>query len=165
MRFKKIILMPLVMALALIPVNIVSAETYIQNKDIIVCIDIQDAYYYADGLDNIENDILSHFTLSVQRINNMPGKIVVNFYLLVRLTLPSGVIYEYLFLVTSPCECIAYPTLYLINHATESGWYCLEITGILNGQKSQMISGTERFDFDPPGGTDGTGPLGCIIEP
>ncbi len=165
MRFKKVILISLIMAITLIPVNIVSAETYIQNDNILIYIDIQDAYYYADSSDDIENDIISHFTLIVHRLTYMPIRTVINFYLLVSLTLPSGVIYDYLFLVTSPCECVAYPTLYLINHASESGWYCLEITGILNTNNPYLVYGTERFDFDPPGGTDGTGPLACLIEP
>ncbi|HUT80108.1 MAG TPA: hypothetical protein VMZ29_02815 [Candidatus Bathyarchaeia archaeon] len=165
MRFKKVILILMIMTLTLIPINLVSAETIIQNEEILLYIDIQDAYYYADGIDNVENDIISHFTLIVHRLTYMPIRTIINFYLLVSLTLPSGVIYDYLFYVTSPCECVAYPTLYLINHASESGWYCLEITGILYTYTPYMVYGTEQYNFDPPGGTDRTGPLGCIIEP
>ena len=162
MRFKKVVFIVFTLAIMLIPINIVAAETIIYNDNLTVSIQIDDAYYYSADNDDIENDIATHFTITVtKRCNN--HKKMVNFYLLVGLTLPSGTYYEYLFLVTSPCVCTASPTAYFYNHASESGWYLVELTGILmSGDPAQAI-GTEAYCFDPPGGTDGTDPLVCSI--
>ena len=147
----------------IVPINIVAAETFIYNDQLSVRIHIDDAYYYAADNDDIENDIATHFTITVTKKGNINHKKQVNFYLLVGLTLPSGTYYEYLFLVTSPCMCVATPTAYFYNHASESGWYLVELTGILMAGDPAFAIGTEAFVFDPPGGTDGTDPLTCTI--
>ena len=162
MRFKKVVFIVFTLAIMLIPINIVVAETVIYNNEVSVRINIDDAYYYSADDDDIENDIATHFTITVaKRCNN--HKKNVNFYLLVGLTLPSGTYYEYLFLVTSPCVCTASPIAYFFNHASESGWYLVELTGILMTGDPVFAIGTEAYLFNPPGGTDGTDPLTCSI--
>ena len=95
-------------------------------------------------------------------LNRKPrGKVV--FHMIVSLTLPSGICYCYLFKVTSSYDVRAYPTVYFMDHATESGWYLLEMTCILNLGHPGASSGTESFHFDPPGGTEGTDPGQCYI--
>jgi len=163
MRFKKVVFIIFTLAILLIPINIVAAETVIYNEQLSVSIHIDDAYYYAADNDDIENDIATHFTITVTKKGNFNHKKMVNFYLLVGLTLPSGTYYEYLFLVISPCVCVATPTVYFYNHASESGWYLVELTGILMTGDPAFAIGTEACLFDPPGGTDGTDPLTCSI--
>ena len=162
MRFKKVVFILFILVLMLIPLNIVAAETVIFNNDVTVRINIDDAYYYAADDDDIENDIATHFTITVTKRTHNHKK-VVNFYLLVRLTLPSGTYYEYLFLVTSPCMCVASPVAQFYNHATEPGWYLVELTGILMTGDPYYAIGTEAYLFDPPGGSDPTEPLICSI--
>jgi len=153
----------MMMALAVIPINLISAETIVENYEVQIKIDITDAYYYAADDDNVENDIISFFTLDVKR-NSGPMHKNVKFYLLATLRLPSGQYYDYLFMVTSPCNCHAAPVLYFSNHATEAGWYTIELTIILLKGNPRTSVGTESFEFDPPGGsTDGSDPLGCSI--
>lgn len=163
MRFKKIFFTVFILAFTLIPINFIAAETLIFNNEVIVCIDIDNAYYFSADSDNIENDIATHFTITVEPRYYFNPRATVNFYLLVGLTLPSGRYYEYLFLVTSPIVCVATPTAYFFNHASESGWYLVEITGILLTGDPYYAIGTEACCFDPPGGTDGTDPLTCTI--
>lgn len=159
MRFRKNFLLIFLFILVFIPINLTQSLTQVESDGTTVIIQITDAYYFAADKDDLENDVATEFTLDVfSRAKNS-----VNFYLLVRLTLPSGIDYEYLYKVFSPCKASASPIVYFYNHATEEGWYCVEITAIL--AKGNQISGigTETVFFDPPGGTGGTDPLACKI--
>ena len=165
MRTKKVILLTFIIVLAVIPINLCLGTTTVKNDLIAVTINIEDAYYYAEDSDGLENDIASIFTLDIEKVHNDYFTIFTNFYLLLGVTLPSGKYYGYLFNVYCICNSGIHerPTAYFIDHATEPGWYLVEITVILVEYNTITDFGTESFYFDPPGGTDGTNPDGCRI--
>jgi hypothetical protein len=163
MRFGKVLFITSLILLTLAPLSFVSSETKIENEDVIVFITINDAYYYTADEDGVENDIAAHFTLDVSRNSHSNGRPRIVFYIYLELFLPSGTSFLYLFKVTSPRECCASPTAYFYNHATESGWYSLEITGVLTKGDPALCIGTETFHFDPPGSTGGSEPPTCMI--
>ena len=163
MRLKRMILLSFIMILTLIPINMIAAETVVQDYTTCVTLDILDAYYFAAEDDGLENDIAGYFMLKVESNRQLPPRKLVVFYLLVSLTLPSGKQYSYLWEVTSSYNIEVYPTVYFYDHATESGWYLLEITCFLNLGPKTTAFGTESYYFDPPGGTEGTEPGECAI--
>jgi hypothetical protein len=153
----------LIIAFLLIPISFAAGETCVKNKETTVILNIEDATYFAADADGIENDVIAHFTLEVLR-NRHNARNTAIFYILISLTLPSGYCYDYLFQVISDYNILAYITLIFYDHATEPGWYLLEITAILPsyGGYSYCI-GTESYYFDPPGSDEGTNPDGCTL--
>lgn len=162
MKFKRVLLVTSLVIFSILPIAVVNGATVIEDNDVVVIISIQNAYYYAAHEDGIENDIAVDFTLDIHRTTQR--KNLVHFDLWVQLTLPSGLSYLYLFKVTSSAHVYAQPTAYFDNHATESGWYCVELTGVLAKGNCITCIGTESYLFDPPGGTEGTDPLTCMIS-
>ena len=146
----------------MVPINLTAAQTIIYNDNFIIEIDIRDAYYLDADEGFIANDILTQFEIEIYK-NGFNIRKSMSFYLLISLILPSGDSYSYLFYVVAPSTYSSNSEVYFYNHATESGWYQVKVTGILlSGDYSNRI-GTESFNFDPPGGTDGTEPLGCRL--
>lgn len=161
MRFNKVFFVSLLVLCTLCPISLVVGATTIENESVVITIAIQNAYYFdADG-DGKENDVAVDFLLDIHRKNGK--KNTVHFDLYAELILPSGISYLYLFKVTSSAHVQAQPTAYFYNHATEPGWYCIELTGVLYRGTPQYSIGTESYYFDPPGGTTGTDPLTCKI--
>ncbi|MHA1406583.1 MAG: hypothetical protein ACTSSG_04285 [Candidatus Heimdallarchaeaceae archaeon] len=124
----------------------------IETNNVTLELVIEDAFYTSLDSNNIQDDILSYFSLD---IDCKDDKKYVYFSLQIELTLPSGTSYSYLYnLKVFPGNYAA--TLILYNHATEKGNYLLEITCVLYDY--YITSGTERFIFDPPGENEGSDP-------
>ncbi|NHJ85942.1 MAG: hypothetical protein FK734_10805 [Asgard group archaeon] len=163
MRLRKVLLAIALSILAILPISFVSADIIIQNNEVAVIIGIDDAYYSAADSDGIQNDVIIDFSLEVLS-TKFTYKTTCNFYICICLTLPSGTFYSYLYIVTSKLNIYVTPTAYLYNHATEEGWYRVEIIGLIYYTNTPVYDiGSEIFDFDPPGSTSGTDPLSCEI--
>jgi hypothetical protein len=124
---------------------------------------ITDAYYtdYGRSTTDIENDIIVDFIVELKKDLNIntnakvPNQLKLKCYLF----LPSGQKYIYGFSFVTRDN---YLNLRLIfyNHATESGWYTVEIHG--SYFHTETVA-TDTLTFDPPGGTDGTDPPSIMI--
>jgi hypothetical protein len=158
---KKLIGLLLLGILILMPsVYLVQARIFDNPR---ITITITDAYYTDCGrsVSNSENDIIVDF--NVELIKDIAidsnAKVPNQLKLKCHLYLPSGQKYIYGFnLVTK--ESFLSLRLIFYNHATEPGWYIIEILG--NYFKTKTVA-TDSLTFDPPGGTDGTDPPSIML--
>ena len=147
--------------LILIPSVLITQARVFKNP--LIDITITDAYYtdYGRSITNIENDIVVNFDVELTKeldINSnakVPNQLKLKCYLF----LPSGKIFIYGFnLVTK--ESFLSLRLVFYNHATEPGWYTIEIHG--SYFKTETVA-VDSLTFDPPGGTDGTDPPSIML--
>jgi len=131
------------------------AISTVEAESSTIIIEIKNAYYCdADnGLE--ENDIVVDFDLYVKT------SCILYFELYFRLILPSGNSYIYGYGVLT-IENYLNCSFYFYNHATESGWYTVEIVGVIYQQP--IAIGVDSYSFDPPGETEGSEPLGNHLQ-
>ncbi len=126
----------------------------VANNSQSITVVITDAYYTAVGEDGIEDDVVIHFSIDMYREGGRG-----HFNLYFQLTLPSGRMVEYGYLINT-----AYTSLEGImifhNDATESGMYNIRI--IVQLFSGGAASGDADHDFDPPGETSGGDPHGDL---
>ena len=72
------------------------------------------------------------------------------------LELPSGLTYDYYYNMDTSEEEYSY-IMYFYHHATESGWYTVDIYCLLFDGR-HIGFGIESYTFDPPGETEGVPP-------
>lgn len=162
-KFTKVILVSFLVLFAVIPISNVLGELYVADNEITVIINITNAYYTALDDDGIENDVVANFDMTVIKNSNRHSNERLKFNLYVELILPSGLNYIYGYRVSCKKGVSVSPVIYLYNHATEPGWYTIELTCILADRGLVTGVGTESLVFDPPGGTPGTEPGSCVI--
>jgi len=133
-----------------------SETTTIENNGIIMTITIVDAYYTALDPDGLEDDVVSHFTLNFESDNFDD----IFYDLDISLILPSETSFDYHYDLSTSVFDLSY-TIYFYNHATENGWYTVQITGTIF--QGGYATDTVDFTFDPPGGTPGGNPLSLLI--
>lgn len=107
----------------------------------------RDAYYSDYEGDGNEDDVTIRLTIEIfdSAINTYYG---VNFDLYIGLELPSGTEYWYL-IEFSYWHTNEFPfSVYLLNHATESGWYKATTIGYIEGKDYYYEN---VIIFDPPG--------------
>lgn len=153
---KKLYGLLLLGVLILIPSVLITQARVFKNP--LITITITDAYYtdYGRSITNVENDIIVDFDVElVKELNiNSNAKVPNQLKLKCYLFLPSGQKYIYGFnLVTK--ESFLSLRLIFYNHATEPGWYTIEIHGSYFRTETVV---KDSLTFDPPGGTDGTDP-------
>ncbi|MDH5404724.1 MAG: hypothetical protein OEY49_19635, partial [Candidatus Heimdallarchaeota archaeon] len=122
--------------LVILLVNIVGAA---DNVDVIPTVDYAN-YGDFDG-DGFEDDVYINVTI------DLTGANMYNFDYTLILTLPSGLTYIYDFIYVTETNLVV--EHYLMDHATEPGWYTVDVditmkTGGINHAHAEYI-------FDPPG--------------
>ena len=122
------------------------------DDDVSVTLVIDDAYYCDADSDGVEDDVVIHFTLDID-VEDWQD---IKFYrIIARLSLPSGYMYRYYYYLSSrPSD---QSTLFMYNHATESGWYTIELGCTVISDEGTARS-TDSLIFDPPEGIGGTEP-------
>jgi len=152
---KKIVVISILLISSVFFTSFSAQAITFEDENSPIIIDIKDAYYCnADnGLE--ENDIVVNFDLYVK------ATYILYFELYFRLILPSGNSYIYGYGVLT-IEDYLNGRFYFYNHATESGWYTVEIVGIIYQQP--IAIGVDSYSFDPPGETEGSEPLGNHLQ-
>jgi hypothetical protein len=97
----------------------------------------------------IEDDVYA--IVEVDLFNNE----VYTFDYYVKLTLPSGLYWEYLFVITTNVQSFKI-IHHFYHHAIESGWYIIDVVLTLHTGAQFIVE--ETLIFDPPGGTSGSDP-------
>ncbi|MFW9786927.1 MAG: hypothetical protein ACFFE2_11940 [Candidatus Thorarchaeota archaeon] len=128
------------------------------NDDASLMVSIESADYLALDADQIENDIITEFTITLPDGEWSFGMT----YIYCEIELPSG--------LTFYCEIVAigsYNTLGLVlgwhNTAIETGWYTFRVFARVYGNHVPD-SGYDSFAFDPPTDGDPAPPVIEIIE-
>lgn len=121
-------------------------------------VSIESADYLALGTDQIENDILTEFTLSLPNGYWVYGWT----YIYCEIELPSGGYYYTELLVLASYSRLSL-TLAWHNTATEIGWYTFFVYANILGQ-NVLRPGTDSLMFDPPTDGDAGPPLLEIIQ-
>ncbi len=123
------------------------------NQQVEVTLTITDAYY--TNLDNDEvYDIVALFDLNYN--SNHQNVIKIDVYL----TLPSGYVFSYKWIINNKLLKNSYQ-IHFFDHALESGFYNLTIrVKLLSGG---VDTGVVDYEFDPPGGSGGGGPLAALV--
>ncbi|MHA1911669.1 MAG: hypothetical protein ACTSYA_08235 [Candidatus Kariarchaeaceae archaeon] len=155
MKPKKLTNKAIGMALLLVvilPILSVKSETTIDIGDISMTINIYDAYYCDLQGDGREDDVVAKFTIDIE---NEEDKYFL-FITKIVLELPSGYKYNYYYNMDTSEEEYDY-TMNFNNHATESGWYTVDIFCLLFDGR-HIGFGLESYTFDPPGDADGGEP-------
>ncbi|MFW9852817.1 MAG: hypothetical protein ACFFDS_07740 [Candidatus Thorarchaeota archaeon] len=158
---KKITSLFLLGVLIVIPCVFVTQARVFKNP--LITITIADAYYtdYGRSTSDAENDIVVDFNVELEKELNINSHAKVPNQLKLRcyLFLPSGQKYIYGFNLVTKDSFLSL-RLVFYNHATESGWYTVEIHGSYFRTESTV---TDSLSFDPPGGTDGTDPPSIML--
>ncbi|TFH03606.1 MAG: hypothetical protein E4H14_16425 [Candidatus Thorarchaeota archaeon] len=140
---KRILTVILAMMILSLFVGEVQATDYDANKDsLIVSIESAD-YLDLDG-DQIEDDILTEFTITVPKGNWE----FVRTFVYCELVLPSGYYFNCLFLMIGSYNSVTL-TLGWYNTAIESGWYTFEVYAWGSGPDAPDL-GYDSVIFDPP---------------
>jgi len=153
---KKIFTLLLLGVLILIPGVFLTQARVFKNPSITIT--ITEAYYtnYGRSTTNIENDIIVDFNvelikdIAIDSHAKVPNQLKLKCYMY----LPSGQKYIYGFNLVTKDSFLSLRLIFY-NHATESGWYTVEIHGSYFRTETVAI---DSLIFDPPGGTDGTDP-------
>lgn len=85
----------------------------------------------------------------------LSGAVAYTFEYFVTLTLPSGLNFSYLFIISTNYQSFNIYN-YFYDHAIETGWYTLDVDATLNNGGRSTASST--LVFDPPGGSGGSDP-------
>ncbi len=117
-------------------------------------IEITNAFYADLDGNGIEDDIFVQVDLSFF------GASTINFDYYIILTLPSGESHAYTISLASHVDKLIIDN-YFWNHATEPGWYTVEVHTVLRTGGVQILS--DSMVFDPPGGSEGSDPIGFSI--
>ncbi len=125
------------------PVTTSSTETAGIDVEVIF------ANYTALEDDGYENDVYAEVKVYLY------GGETYTFDYEITLTLPSGTSYTYLFIITTNIEDLLIYNFFF-NHATESGWYTIDVNVLLHTGGQSTDSHT--YTFDPPGGSPGSEP-------
>jgi hypothetical protein len=155
MKPKKLLKKAIGMTLLLVvifPILNVTSETTIDIGAISMTINITDAYYCDLDGDTIEDDVFSTFTINIE---NEADKHFL-FITKIVLKLPSGYHYNYYYKMDTSEPEYEY-TICFYNHATENGWYTVDIFCLLFDGR-HLGFGIESYTFDPPGQDDGGEP-------
>ena len=136
----------------ILPILSVSSETTIDIGNISMTINITDAYYCDLQEDGREDDVVSKFTIEIENGNEKPFLFITK----IVLKLPSGYKYAYYYNMDTSEPEYDY-TMNFYNHATESGWYTVDIFCLLFDGR-HIGFGIESYTFDPPGGDEGGEP-------
>lgn len=155
--FLQIILLTLIFSSIVITYSKVSSEVEIEGESIELEIEITNAYYTATNKDKIENDVIAHFNIDVDSEDDYAF-----FEIIVALILPSGLSFAYEYAFNIEDDSFLEATMYFYNHATEPGWYIVEITGIITDET--ITTGVESYTFDPPGESGDSDPLSVELQ-
>ncbi len=136
----------------ILPILSVNSETTIDIGNISMTINITDAYYCDLNDDGFEDDVVSTFTIDIDNRNEEPFL----FITWIVLELPSGFYYDYCYNMDTSEDEYNY-TMNFYNHATENGWYTIDIFCLLFDGR-HLGFGVESYTFDPPGGDEGGEP-------
>ena len=134
------------------PILNVASETTIDIGNISMTISITNAYYCDLQDDGREDDVVSTFTIEIENRNEQPFLFITK----IVLELPSGDHHDYFYNMDTSKEEYEY-TMYFYNHATENGWYTVDIYCLLFDGR-HLGFGIESYTFDPPGDGDGGEP-------
>ncbi|RMG34074.1 MAG: hypothetical protein D6732_11010 [Methanobacteriota archaeon] len=140
------------LSLLLIGMNLSRASSQVKVQDTSetsISVAILFANYTDLDEDGYMDDVYAEVSIDLY------GGVAYTFEYYVTLTLPSGLNFSYLFIISTNYQSF---TIYnfFYDHATESGWYTLNIDATLNnGGRS---TATSTLIFDPPGGSGGSDP-------
>jgi len=94
-----------------------------------------------DG-DGFEDDVYINVTIDLSGAN------VYNFQYILTLTLPSGLFYTYQYTIVTDSNLVLHH--YLMDHATEPGWYDVDVD--ITMKTGGISTAHAEYIFDPPGG-------------
>ncbi len=150
-----LILMLCVGLVSILPVVSAStATTQSTNEQVSITLEITDAYYCDADDDGLEDDVVGFFDITLS------GQSRYTFDVYTSLTLPSGTVYSYAYVVNTRLELL-HCVMYFYNHATESGDYTfsVEIVSYTGG----VAYCAAEYTFDPPGGSGDADPCGSLV--
>ncbi|MFW9920998.1 MAG: hypothetical protein ACFFED_15465 [Candidatus Thorarchaeota archaeon] len=139
----------LLLAILLISIASFAPTSADAGNGIIVLMD--QAYYANLDDDGMEDDIVVVYEIILPNSDNLTDYVI---ELYCTLTLPSGVSYVYECAIVTSEGCVV--TQYWFNAATESGWYKYSVYAY--SYSSELDSGFDEIDFDPPEGAPGLPP-------
>ncbi|MHA1303530.1 MAG: hypothetical protein ACTSPI_07500, partial [Candidatus Heimdallarchaeaceae archaeon] len=146
--FKKLTIVLLVFLSLVSNYTLISATTIVQNSKLRLTITITYAYYTDANDDGFEDDIIMDFIINITKLDKEIR--FAEFDLIISLTLPSGFKFDYNYNICT-YKMLLNCTMFFYNHATESGDYIGQVTGILYDDNESVITGVETYIFDPPG--------------
>ncbi len=149
---KYIMLLLLTTSLLLIPGAYADKNSVnTSSVDTMVNITISEAYYADLDNDGYEDDVFVETQLAFTGSSSS-----YNFDYYIVLTLPSGLSYTYSFAASSKVDFLTIGN-YFWSHASEAGWYNVDIHIVMRTGGVALTS--ESLIFDPPGGTGGADPI------
>ena len=156
MSFKKffVFLFAIITFSTIVPVFGFNSVTLISNNQRVeITLTITDAYY--TNLDN--DDVLDIVALFDLHYNpDKQNVLKINVYLI----LPSGYEFSYKWILNNKLLKNSYK-IYFYDHVLESGFYNLSIRVKL--MSGGVDTGVVEYEFDPPGGSGGGGPLAVLV--